>query len=299
VLDLADRITVLRDGRVVASTDAASATEQTLVEAMLGRSLSAAFPPRRVAATDAPVLLAARHLHAPGVVDASLEVRSGEIVGLAGLVGAGRTELARAMFGAAPSSSGEVTIAGQRLGRGPRASLRAGVAMIPESRKEDGLIPTRSVTENVSLATLARFSRFGVVRRAAERAAAEGVLARCDVRGAGPAAPVRALSGGNQQKLLFARIFLCAPRVVIADEPTRGVDIGAKRAIYDLLVSMADNGLGVLLISSELEEIIGLSHRVLVMRRGRIVSELTGEAITERAILTAAFAEPVRTEAAA
>ena len=295
VLELADTITVLRDGRIVASADASGATEQTLVEAMLGRPLTAAFPSKRSPPADAPVLLAVRHLHAPGVIDASLEVRAGEIVGLAGLVGAGRTELARAIFGAERASSGEVTAADRRLGRSPRHSLRAGVAMIPESRQQDGLILTRSVLENVSLASLGALSRFGLIRRGRERQAAEEVLMRCDVRGAGSAAPVRALSGGNQQKVLFARMFLCRPTVVIADEPTRGVDVGAKRAIYDLLVSLAGEGLGILLISSEIEEIIGLAHRALVMRRGRIVSELTAETLTEREILMAAFAEPPRT----
>ena len=299
VLDLADTITVLRDGRIVANTDASGATEQTLVEAMLGRPLTAAFPPKHIPNPDAPVLLAVRHLHAPGVIDASLEVRAGEIVGLAGLVGAGRSELARAIFGATRSRSGEVTTADLRIGRSPKHSLSAGIAMIPESRQDDGLVLTRSVLENVSLPRLSRLCSFGVVRRGLERRVTDEVLARCDVRGAGSAAPVRDLSGGNQQKVLFARTVLCSPTVVIADEPTRGVDIGAKRAIYDLLVSLAADGLGILLISSELEEIIGLAHRALVMRRGEIVRELVGEALTERAILTAAFAEPSRPQEAA
>jgi simple sugar transport system ATP-binding protein/ribose transport system ATP-binding protein len=171
--------------------------------------------------------------------------------------------------------------------------------MVPESRAEDGLVMMRSVLENVSLARLDELSSVGVVRRGRERRAARAVLERCDVRGAGAAAPVRNLSGGNQQKVLFARTFMVQPSVLIADEPTRGVDIGAKRAIYDLLAALAADGLGILLISSELEEIIGLAHRVYVMRRGRIVDELRGEGVTERAILTAAFAEPQRTEEAA
>jgi simple sugar transport system ATP-binding protein/ribose transport system ATP-binding protein len=266
---------------------------------MLGRPLTAAFPPKHIPDPDAPVLLAVRHLHAPGVIDASLEVRAGEIVGLAGLVGAGRTELARAIFGAARSRSGEVTAADLRIGRSPKHSLNAGIAMIPESRQDDGLVLTRSVRENVSLPRLSRLCSFGVVRRGLERRVTDEVLARCDVRGAGSGAPVRDLSGGNQQKVLFARTVLCSPTVVIADEPTRGVDIGAKRAIYDLLVSLAADGLGILLISSELEEIIGLAHRALVMRRGEIVRELVGEALTERAILTSAFAEPPRPQEAA
>jgi rhamnose transport system ATP-binding protein len=298
VLELADTITVLRDGRIVADAAAGEATEPTLVEAMLGRPVTAAFPPKRPAAQSAPIVLSARNLSAPGVVDASLELRAGEIVGLAGLVGAGRTELARAIFGAARSSAGEVLAGARRIGHSPRDSLRAGVAMVPESRTEDGLVMMRSVLENVSLARLDELSSAGVVRRGRERRAARAVLARCDVRGAGPTAPVRNLSGGNQQKVLFARTFMVQPSVLIADEPTRGVDIGAKRTIYDLLAALAADGLGILLISSELEEITGLAHRVYVMRRGRIVEELQGKGVTERAILTAAFAEPQSAEEA-
>jgi simple sugar transport system ATP-binding protein/ribose transport system ATP-binding protein len=163
--------------------------------------------------------------------------------------------------------------------------------MIPESRKDDGLLFLRSSIENATLSRLGRLSTAGVVRRRRERRAGRDVLERCGVRGASFTAPVSALSGGNQQKVLLARMLLCEPTVVIADEPTRGVDVGAKRAIYDFLASLAADGLGVLLISSELEEVIGLSHRVLVMRLGRLVDELEGDALTEGAILAAAFAD--------
>ncbi|HEX4033717.1 MAG TPA: sugar ABC transporter ATP-binding protein [Solirubrobacteraceae bacterium] len=292
VLDLADSVTVLRDGRIVANMATADATEQTLVEAMLGRPLTAAFPPVHTPRPDAAVLLSVRNLHAPGVIDASLIVRAGEIVGLAGLVGAGRTELARAICGVERPNSGEAALADRAVGRSPRDSLRAGVVMIPESRKDDGLMMMRSVLENVTVARLGELSRAGVVRRGRERRAGGEVLTRCDVRGAGPGVPVRNLSGGNQQKVLFARSVMVSPKVLIADEPTRGVDIGAKRAIYDLLVSLAADGLGILLISSELEEIVGLAHRAYVMRRGKVVGELERDQLTERAILTAAFAEP-------
>jgi len=299
VLDLAAKVTVLRDGRLIATSDTSGATEASLVEAMLGRPLTAAFPRKQPPRADAPVVLSVRSLTAPGVVDASLDVRAGEVVGLAGLVGAGRTELARAIFGTSRATAGEAVHEGRRLGHSPRRSLRAGVAMIPESRTDEGLIMMRSVLENVSLARLGSLCRAGLVRRGAEREAAGRVLARCDVRGGGRAAAVRTLSGGNQQKVLFARTLLCEPSVVLADEPTRGVDVGAKRAIYDLLAALAGEGLGVLLISSELEEIIGLSHRVLVMRGGRIVAELTGDELTERAILTAAFADTQHVETVA
>jgi simple sugar transport system ATP-binding protein/ribose transport system ATP-binding protein len=171
--------------------------------------------------------------------------------------------------------------------------------MIPESRQDEGLFLGRSVLENVSLSRLEAFSRLGVVNRRAERTAAREVLDRVAVKGADYGAPVAALSGGNQQKVLFARTLMCGPRVLIADEPTRGVDVGAKRAIYDLLVGLAADGMGVLLISSEVEEILGLSHRVLVMTRGRIVTELRGENMTESAILAAAFSEATAGSAAA
>ena len=163
--------------------------------------------------------------------------------------------------------------------------------MIPESRKDDGLLFLRSSLENATLSRLGALSTAGVVRRRRERRAGREVLERCGVRGASFSAPVSALSGGNQQKVLLARMLLCEPEVVIADEPTRGVDVGAKRAIYDFLAELASQGLGVLLISSELEEVIGLSHRVLVMRRGRLVAELEGDGIDEGAILAAAFAD--------
>ncbi len=298
VLELSDRVTVLRDGRVVQTSPVGDATHESLVEAMLGRPLTSAFPPKRLPPVDAPVVLAARGLAARGLVDASLEVRRGEIVGVAGLVGAGRTELARAIFGADRISAGEIVLDHGALMRGgPRQSLRAGVAMIPESRKDAGLIFTRSVRENVTLARLPELSRFFVVQRGAERREANDILTRCDVRGASLSLRVGALSGGNQQKVLFARMLLCAPRVMLADEPTRGVDIGAKRAIYDILVGLAESGMGILLISSELEEILGLAHRVLVMRRGRIVAELAGDQLNEAAILAAAFSEPTEVPA--
>jgi simple sugar transport system ATP-binding protein/ribose transport system ATP-binding protein len=289
VLSLADRVTVLRDGRVVQEVPVAEASEASLVEAMLGRPLTATFPEKRLPAAEAPPSLVVRELVARGVARASLEVREGEIVGLAGLVGAGRTELARAIYGADPMLSGEVSLSGRPLGGGPRARLRQGVGMIPESRKDAGLIFTQSVLGNATLAKLEALSRFGFVKRTAERRAGSSILDRCQVRGARIGARVGSLSGGNQQKVLFARMLMCEPRLMIADEPTRGVDIGAKRAIYDMLADLAGSGMGILLISSELEEILGLSHRIVVMRRGRTVANLEGAEMTEANVLAAAF----------
>jgi simple sugar transport system ATP-binding protein/ribose transport system ATP-binding protein len=308
VLELADEVTILRDGRLVQTVPAAGQTEDSLLSAMLGRPLDAAFPPRRLVPADAPVVLSVRGLTAPGINDVSFDLRAGEILGLAGLVGAGRTELARAVYRANRVRAGTVSVMGAAAAAGvagpasaagpagmvsvtgtPRTALRAGLAMIPESRKEQGLLPGRSVVENVTLSSLAQVSRAGMVRPRSERRTVRDMLTKVDVRGGGQAVAASALSGGNQQKLLFARSLLRDPMVLIADEPTRGVDVGAKRAIYELLASLTGRGLGVLLISSDVEEILGLAHRVLVMRAGQIAAELTGDAATEAAILGAAF----------
>lgn len=292
VLELADTVTVLRDGRVVRSGPCAAESEQSLIEAMLGRSLDATFPPKAPAPARSPVVLSVKGLRAPGVNEASLDVHEGEIVGLAGLVGAGRTELAQAVMGWRRSQAGVVEIRGGAVGRrSPRAMLRRGLAMIPESRKEQGLFPGRSVAENTVLSSLDALSVFGYVRRRAERQATADVLDKVDVRAASQELEAGALSGGNQQKLLFARALLCQPKVLIADEPTRGVDVGARRAIYDLLVDLTAQGLGVLLISSDVEEVLGLAHRVVVMRSGRVVAELDGATATEQDVLEAAFME--------
>jgi ABC-type sugar transport system ATPase subunit len=297
VLELADQVTILRDGRLVQTVPAAGQTEESLMTAMLGRSLDAAFPPKRPAAADARVVLEVRDLVAPGVNGVSFELRAGEILGLAGLVGAGRTEVARAIYRANRVHSGTVTVSVGKeadnrqidITGSPRTAMRAGVLMIPESRKDQGLLLGRSVRENVSLSTLAQVSRAGMVQPGAERRTVRDVLTRVDARGGGQSARASSLSGGNQQKLLFARSLLSDPTVLIADEPTRGVDVGAKRAIYELLTALTDEGLGVLLISSDVEEILGLAHRVLVMRGGRVEAELDGEDATEAAILGAAF----------
>jgi ABC-type sugar transport system ATPase subunit len=294
VLELADTVTILRDGRLVHTVPAAGQTEDSLMAAMLGRPVDATFPAKRLAAADAPVVLSVRDLVAPGVNGVSFDLRAGEILGLAGLVGAGRTEVARAIYRANRVQSGSVIIGtGSAVSGTPRAAMRAGVAMIPESRKEQGLLLTRPVKENVSLSSLAAVSTAGVLRPGPERRTVRDILARVDVRGGSIALPAAALSGGNQQKLLFGRSLLRDPRVLIADEPTRGVDVGAKRAIYELLASLTAGGLSVLLISSDVEEILGLAHRVLVMRGGKITAELAGDDVTEAAILGAAFGTEV------
>jgi ABC-type sugar transport system ATPase subunit len=297
VLDLSDVVTVLRDGRVVRTSPTSEETEGSLVTGMLGRPIGRAYPEKRMPAADAPIALAIEGLVAPGVEGATLTLRAGEILGLAGLVGAGRSELARAIYGANPTTAGGVQVAGAiPPGRGPAASIDAGVALIPESRKDDGLILRRPIRENVSLTSLKRFQRLGFVRHGAERTEVRDALGRV---GGTPLLEAMAgsLSGGNQQKLLFARATLIGPSVLLADEPTRGIDVGAKRDIYEVLVRLASDGMAILLISNEVEEILGLAHRVLVMRAGRLVAELTGPDMTEEGIVGAAFGTTTTTAA--
>jgi ABC-type sugar transport system ATPase subunit len=292
VLSVADTVTVMRNGRLIRTAPAAQETPETLVAAMIGREMSLEFPAKEAPPVDAPVVLEARGLtRGRALQNVSLTVRAGEIVGLAGLVGSGRTEVARAIFGADRLESGEVLFEGRPVSiRGPRQASRLGIAMLPESRKEQGLFMIRPVRENVSIVDLEAFSTVGVVSRRRERVRTEELARDLDVRAASTEAPVTTLSGGNQQKVLFAKWLLRKPKLLIADEPTRGVDVGAKRQIHELLIRLAKEGMAVLLISSEIEEVLGLAHRVLVMRTGRVVGEFAGDTITDEAVMNAAFA---------
>jgi rhamnose transport system ATP-binding protein len=291
VLEVADVVTVMRDGHLIRTAPTTRETHATLIEGMIGRSLEGAFPPRRRPPADAPEVLRVEGLTRHGVFgDITFSVRAGEMVVLAGLVGSGRTEVVRAIFGADPVSRGSVTVAGKpaRFGS-PGEAMHSGIAMIPEARKEQGLMLGRSVRENVSLPHLARFSRAGVVRQGPERRRVREMMDSVGVRGIGPEARVRSASGGNQQKVLFARWLLADPPVLIADEPTRGVDVGSKRTIYELLAAQAAAGMGVLIVSSEMEEVLGLAHRILVMRNGRLVADIDGETATEEIVVALAF----------
>jgi simple sugar transport system ATP-binding protein/ribose transport system ATP-binding protein len=291
VLSIADRITVLRNGRVVKEAEARSETPATLVTAMLGRAASLAFPPKQSPQRDAPIVLRARQLSAGALVhEVDIDVRAGEIVGLAGLVGSGRTEVARLIFGADRRRGGSIEIAGEQLnGHSTIQAIRRGVAYLPESRKDLGLFLGLSGQENVTLPHLRRVSTGGVLRPTREREVTSAIMQQLGVTPANPRARVANLSGGNQQKVMFAKWLWRPPRLLIADEPTRGIDVGAKFAIYELLVKLAAAGTAIVLISSELEEIVELAHRVLVMARGRCVASLTGEEISEDRILHAAF----------
>lgn len=289
ILELADTVTILRDGTLIRSGPAAAETEQTLVNGMLGRASTLRYPARNLS-NDGEVVLSVRGLSTPDLLcDIGFDVRAGEIVGLAGLVGSGRSEVARAVFGRDRRSAGEVRIDGTPVAAKVSAAMEAGIAFLPESRKTEGLLMGRSIRENVSLAYLRDVARLGIVSRGQERAAVDVLMRKLDIRAADAEAQVSGLSGGNQQKALFAKWLFRQPRLLIADEPTRGVDIGAKHAIYTLIRDLAAGGMAVLLISSELEEVIGLSDRILAMRAGRIVAEFEGEHVSQEEILAAAF----------
>lgn len=292
VLALADTVTVLRDGRHIRTGPADSESPKTLVQAMLGRPLDLAFPPKASPSPDAPIVLSVRGMGRDSVIaDISFDVRAGEIVGLAGLVGSGRSEVARGIFGADRVDEGTIELDGTTVRiRSPRDAIRRGIAMLPEDRKTNGLLMLRSIIDNVTLPHLGELTVGGVIHPLRERRRADEILGRIDVRSKTRGAQVWTLSGGNQQKVLFARWLFRRPRVFIADEPTRGVDVGAKHAIYELIHAVAGSGMGVVLISSEHEEVLGLAHRILVMRGGRIVAELDHRAMTEEAVLHAAFA---------
>jgi len=295
VLELADDITILRDGELIRTGPAQKESEESLISGMLGRELSSLFPakPSMPDANVNPVLVV-RGLSAPGVNRVSLDIRPGEIVGLAGLVGAGRSEIAHAIFGATPRFAGEVAIDGRSLEPGVRSGLASGLFLIPESRKDQALFLARSIRDNVSISNLSLFARALWIGRKREQASVTDVLHRVTVRGS-DSRLVSALSGGNQQKVVFGRGLQKTRRIMIADEPTRGVDVGSRRAIYDLIVEQANAGSGVLVISSDVEEVIGLCHRVLVVRAGSIVAEFAGDEMTETNIIGAAFTQAIPT----
>src|SRR5439155_1120810 len=241
VLSVCETLTVMRNGRIVRTSPAANETPQSLVNAMVGREITLEYPSKKLRPEEAPVVLEVRGLtRGRELDDISFEIRAGEILGLAGLVGSGRTEVARAVFGADRVDAGEIELEGRpvRL-RSPRQAARHGIAMLPENRKEQGLVMIRSVRENVTLATLGDFSEAGLVNGLRERATTRRLASELAIRTPSVDAPVVTLSGGNQQKVLFAKWLVRPPRVLLADEPTRGVDVGAKRQIHELIVELA------------------------------------------------------------
>jgi ABC-type sugar transport system ATPase subunit len=291
ILRLADRVAVMRDGRLIAVRPAAELTQGEIVRLMVGRELKDVFRRNR-AATDT-VVLRAEDIQSDWHRGITFEVHAGEVVGFSGLVGAGRTELAKVIFGDLPRTSGRVLVEGREATiNQPSDAIRLGLGLAPEDRKREGLVLIRSVMENASLAILHRLSRFHFVRRAMERRTASEYIERLAVKTPSLDQEVGKLSGGNQQKVVLARWLAAKPRVLILDEPTRGIDVGAKAEIYRLIDQLANEGLGIMFISSELPEILGMSDRIIVMQSGRITGELPGGAgVTEEQVLALAMVD--------
>lgn len=282
VLAVADRVTTMRDGVVTRTSPASEETKDSLIEGMLGRSFDATFPDLPALPEDAPVVLEVENLSGVIPNSISFEVRSGEIVGIAGLIGSGRTELARLLFGADSATEGVVRVDGSTLGSrwSPEDAIAAGIAMLPEDRRGLGLVMMRNVRENVTLPRVMRFARWGRIRRTEERREVGTTVQRLGIVPANVDGRLDRLSGGNQQKTLFAKWATRTPHVMVLDEPTRGVDVGAKRSIYEAILDVARAGSAVILISSELEEVVHLSHRVLFMSSGRIMASESATGLT-------------------
>lgn len=285
---LADRVTVMRDGGYVGELTRAELEPGRIVQMMVGRPLGDFYQHKTGRVAGKPVL-EVENLAGGKVQPATFKVHAGEVVGLAGLVGAGRTELARLIFGADPKRSGRVLLEGQEVNiREPLTAIRLGIGYVPEDRKGQGLFLQLSALANTSMNVLRRHSRAGVVEHGALRKLTQEAIARLNIRVPGPDGIVGGLSGGNQQKVLLARWLEIHPRLLILDEPTRGVDVGAKSEIYRIINDLASQGVAILVISSELPEVIGICDRVVVMREGVITGECRGEDVNQETIMTLA-----------
>ncbi|MBD5606236.1 MAG: sugar ABC transporter ATP-binding protein [Candidatus Eremiobacteraeota bacterium] len=290
---ISDRITVIRDGKTIETRATADMPQDEMIRLMVGRSLSAHFPDLPPVPPDASEVLTVSGLScASGVPieDVSFAVRAGEIVGLAGLVGAGRTEIVRALAGADGAREGTIDVDGRRVAvRSPQDAIAAGIALITEDRKAQGLVLGMGVRENTTLAHLDRFERGGFVDRAGETATTNREIAELRVRTPNAEQLVRNLSGGNQQKVVLAKWLIGDARVYLFDEPTRGIDVGAKAEIYALMVALLARGAAIVMVSSELPEVLGMSHRVLVVRGGRVRAEFArADATPDKVIAVAA-----------
>ena len=289
VMQLSDRITILRDGQRIKTVNTTDTTKERLISDMLGRELSNMYnkQPAEIGGT----VLEVNSLTRSGVFsDISFSVKSGEIVGFFGLVGAGRTEIMRAIFGMDRYDSGEVILGGEKLrGRSPSRAIRSGIGFATEDRKSEGLALRLSVLANMTIVKLSQLSRFGVISRKRQRRTADEYVSSISIKTPSVAQLVGNLSGGNQQKVVVAKWLMMEPRVLILDEPTRGIDVGSKSEIYSLIVRLAQQGVAVILVSSEIEEILGICDKVNVIHEGRLVSTLDAAISSTHDVLTSAF----------
>ncbi len=287
VREVSDRVLVLRNGRLVADLQPGEATEERLIREMVGGEIAHAAPKARPTGSD--VVLRIEELTADGLGPVTLEVRAGEIVGLAGLMGSGRSRLIHTVAGAQPATGGRMWLADTAYApRGPRDGTTAGIALIPEDRKEQSLVPFASISSNVTVSILERISRGVLLEPRRQRDEAQAIAAHVNVRMQSVEQPIGSLSGGNQQRAIFGRAFATRPRLLLLDEPTRGVDVGAKAEIYELIDRAADEGMAVLVASSELEELLSICHRIAVMNHGRTVEVIDHGDATKERIMTAA-----------
>jgi rhamnose transport system ATP-binding protein len=287
---IADRVTVLRDGSTIDTRWMREVDRQELIRLMVGRELSAVFPKREVNIGEVILELRNVSCHSSGVRDVSLTIRAGEIVGLAGLVGAGRTELARMLFGLTPADVGEIVLQGERIViHTPSDAIRRGIAYVPEDRRRHGVVLDLPISHNLTLATLDRMANFGALNFQRERELSVEYVNRFAVKTPTTFAPVATLSGGNQQKVALSRWLATEPRVLILDEPTQGIDVGAKSEIHALMCDLAERGMAILMISSELPEVLGMSDRVAVMHAGTIVGVLNHSEATQQKVMSLAL----------
>jgi rhamnose transport system ATP-binding protein len=287
---IADRVTVLRDGETIDTRPMAEVTREQLIRLMVGRDLSAIFPKEEAAIGETVLELRGVGSNAAGIRDVSLAVRAGEIVGLAGLVGAGRTELAGTLFGLTPADAGEILIRGQPVAiDSPATAIAHGIGYVPEDRRRHGVVLEMALSSNVTLAALGTLSSAAGLDFARERELAADYTERLGVKTPSIYTPVSSLSGGNQQKVALSRWLIMNPSLLILDEPTQGIDVGAKAEIHRLMSQLAAQGVGILMISSELPEILGMSDRVVVMHGGTVAGTLTRAEATQEEILKLAL----------
>jgi rhamnose transport system ATP-binding protein len=296
VFTLADRITVLRDGETVATRPTVATSRPELISLMIGRELSTVFPKRPVPLGEVAIEVRGISCRATGIRDISFSVRRGEIFGIAGLVGSGRTQVAEALFGLTPAESGEIFLSGRpvRIGA-PADAIDAGIGYVPEDRRQHGVVLEMSIASNTSLASLDKVSRLGLIDRRAERHTASHYADRFRIKSASLDADVGTLSGGNQQKVALARWLSTEPSVLILDEPTQGVDVGSKADIHGLMQQLAERGLAIIMISSELPEILGMRDRIAVMHSGAIRAVLNRDEASQARIMALALAEDADT----
>ena len=298
IMELADRVTVLRDGQLIATVGTEALTPDSIAQMMVGRELSNLYPPKHEPDVDAPVVLSVRNLETKSVSGISFDLRRGEILGFAGLIGSGRTAVAEAIVGLTHKTGGEVSLNGQVVNFARVAqSVHAGVAYMTKDRKGKGLLLGSGLTANLTLQSLGQHSKFGYLDPGSESEALTRAKRRFDIRVRDASVVAGRMSGGNQQKLLLAKVMETEPEIIIIDEPTRGIDVGTKQQIYHFISALAREGKSIIVVSSELPEVIGLCTRIAVMREGRIVGVLEGDEISEQEIMR--YAAGLKTKEAA